>query len=1253
MLVSGGQILAIDKVNTGNTILGDGVQKPLYVNTDLIATTSSVSSVSSTLEQNIDYVSDKFNEYYPKFVTSAGVEFDPALAYVLKKTDETVVLSGVDLSDRSTGIIYISNADRASDDNDGLTPNTPVRTLEVAVQRYTKYYLGYKLRFSVIDSYDPIEIDLSKIPMGYSSELEINSDDSVIEIKGNTSLNLSIKAINLVRFVGNTFVYSCSVESEYIEFDPDYTYEFSNECNLNAKVVQLYRYGSVANQGKIIYNNKLLIKAMFVDFEDSWEGNWINLETSNGHTTIDAYSVSLYSIKSNKLSIKSHYLDVESISMGGDVTLIGNPEVSSYSGGQSSVYVSNIIKTAGAWASTVLIKDFDNVNIADRTNTLIDVPGMRIENAKYVYSSSDATGIRVDGDIFVSCSGSVSLQAKDVAVDGSLAIIADYIGFNYDGIVSARKYSLNVYEPNDESGPGMSLYNLKGRRSDVSDPSSEYDDCIELLKIKFYNVYLNRHIEVSTAEIECKYLSEYANPYFGDLTIISDEVYVGQYLAVGHLKLKTNKLQMGSNGPIGIGNGTLPSYLQSSNSDPNIIDVGVLAGAGTRGAFQFYYGNDQTINANINVDLMVMSNWSGGSTDQLLGHRSGSSSARGQITGRVGGLFVGSDGKLSPWPNDYKSNCDSYNSGYCTISIDWCTPDKLNFYIDLGAGNDSFTGLSPNSPVRSEAGLKKAMESVGGGSAFQCIHVAGSSLGGTLNFSDEYFSGGKFTYLEFVSCSPFMSIYINNLNCSILKMDNFNDIYLYTSNVSTMALLEAQYISLNGDSKDSTKYQFGWLYSKSHSLYIYNMRVGNIYSDCDSCSLNCTAGGTVSVHSKNQISIYGGSYSGSVNFVSDYTVRFSGNNSLYGYAIVDSPNIQGNIANQAISGTIELRGNDISLSDGSLNMGTSGSGRLWIRNCKRLTLPSSGISFFNFEVDIDAQYIGGGNLSHYGNNPGCLCRINASEIYNSCQIKLLNDTAYITVDKLGIPVVIMTAGPSYGSTKLVLEARDCLQDAVYYDNYTAQVGYPVDVELLIHDLYGDLFGQRTSPIIIGNADSKVINVKATILRDHTDGTWLANFNNSDMSGLVSDIQILNKSKQLVAGTGIEIMEQDTALMIYSSTPVKISVVNEDATELELEHGVITHIGVDTGVSTLTLTYHVDDTGTLGDTAFNCGFALEINPENTTFTQFQIHMITPEGTYNVPIKGLPSAFVRGKRYMGTLINEFATLAEYEPLTLIGN
>ena len=92
MLVSGGQILAIDKVNTGNTILGDGVQKPLDVNTDLIATTSSVSSVSSILEHQIDIVSGKFNDYYPKSATSAADEI--SAAFEKFKTVQTIVSAG-------------------------------------------------------------------------------------------------------------------------------------------------------------------------------------------------------------------------------------------------------------------------------------------------------------------------------------------------------------------------------------------------------------------------------------------------------------------------------------------------------------------------------------------------------------------------------------------------------------------------------------------------------------------------------------------------------------------------------------------------------------------------------------------------------------------------------------------------------------------------------------------------------------------------------------------------------------------------------------------------------------------------------------------------------------------------------------------------------------------------------------------------------------------------------------------------------
>ena len=92
MLVSGGKILAIDKVNTNDTIIGDGVQNKLGVNTDLIATTSSVSSVSSLLEQQIDSVSSNFQYYYKKTETSAADQISAALQYL--RDHEPVVSAG-------------------------------------------------------------------------------------------------------------------------------------------------------------------------------------------------------------------------------------------------------------------------------------------------------------------------------------------------------------------------------------------------------------------------------------------------------------------------------------------------------------------------------------------------------------------------------------------------------------------------------------------------------------------------------------------------------------------------------------------------------------------------------------------------------------------------------------------------------------------------------------------------------------------------------------------------------------------------------------------------------------------------------------------------------------------------------------------------------------------------------------------------------------------------------------------------------
>lgn len=78
MLISGGKVLAIDKVKHGNTLKGDGAFGELDVNTNVIATVASVSSISSTLDKKIDTASanlsaeidkkeDKITYHYNEF----------------------------------------------------------------------------------------------------------------------------------------------------------------------------------------------------------------------------------------------------------------------------------------------------------------------------------------------------------------------------------------------------------------------------------------------------------------------------------------------------------------------------------------------------------------------------------------------------------------------------------------------------------------------------------------------------------------------------------------------------------------------------------------------------------------------------------------------------------------------------------------------------------------------------------------------------------------------------------------------------------------------------------------------------------------------------------------------------------------------------------------------------------------------------------------------------------------------------------
>lgn len=99
MLVSGGQILAIDHVVKNDTLVGDGSTKPLGVNTDVIASTALVSDTSAKLQDEIDAVSSNFDNYYTKNETSAASEISAALESVIRhETEVSAADNTIDVS---------------------------------------------------------------------------------------------------------------------------------------------------------------------------------------------------------------------------------------------------------------------------------------------------------------------------------------------------------------------------------------------------------------------------------------------------------------------------------------------------------------------------------------------------------------------------------------------------------------------------------------------------------------------------------------------------------------------------------------------------------------------------------------------------------------------------------------------------------------------------------------------------------------------------------------------------------------------------------------------------------------------------------------------------------------------------------------------------------------------------------------------------------------------------------------------------
>lgn len=120
MLVSGGKILAIDKVNTDDyTVSGDGVEQALSINTSIIATNATVKSVSSTLHSDIQTVVSNFDNYYAKSETSGSEqlaeEFDTIKTsiqnYDLVSLSPDNLYAGVSADSQNKNVYIVSATD--------------------------------------------------------------------------------------------------------------------------------------------------------------------------------------------------------------------------------------------------------------------------------------------------------------------------------------------------------------------------------------------------------------------------------------------------------------------------------------------------------------------------------------------------------------------------------------------------------------------------------------------------------------------------------------------------------------------------------------------------------------------------------------------------------------------------------------------------------------------------------------------------------------------------------------------------------------------------------------------------------------------------------------------------------------------------------------------------------------------------------------------------------------------------------------
>ena len=494
MLISGGKVLAIDKVKHGNTLTGDGAFGELDVNTNVIATVASVSSISSTLDKKIDTAS-----------ANLSTEID-------KKEDKiTYHYNAFDKIDKINGSALAggNNVELEEGDNIKITPRQEGENViyNIATPSYTskdesllkvdEYSLSAKnwlpeIKESSANAVDVVSAnfgDTSNGITGYNgiglnipAQKDIIGGKSINVVTGtnNFTINLDTSADVIAYSAGyglNLANHEFSVKSGFFALSADVDDKIKTleqelaklgfyVCKPNEVINDVPNDSVLDSEGKLSTSKVYLVKVNTAPTPDQYK-EWIwdgSVWTCIGDTTmnLDGYATEVW--------VKNNFLSANALDL-----------IARTSGNWDSVYTT-VNTTSGDWndvSSKLNINDFN----AWSANADIDQ-----------YTGVDPIVVK-DHKIYLSA-------------DYLSANALDELSGNWNSVYETVKTTSGKWNEVSSKANQTDLDDLSGKvetlSGELKTTSSYFNEKIETLsgELETTSAYLNEKIESLSSELE-------------------------------------------------------------------------------------------------------------------------------------------------------------------------------------------------------------------------------------------------------------------------------------------------------------------------------------------------------------------------------------------------------------------------------------------------------------------------------------------------------------------------------------------------------------------------------------------------------------------------------------------------------------------------------------------------------------------------------------------------------------------------------